>query len=49
MASNNEAEYDVVIYALRVAMDVGVMIIYLFTDSKLMPSQFGGLYQANND
>lgn len=37
-ASNNEEEYKAIIYALKVAKDLGVMGVQLFIDSKLIAS-----------
>lgn len=45
-ASNIKVEYKAAIYSLMVAKDLGAMRIQLFTDSKLIASQFGCIYQA---
>ncbi|KAF5199700.1 Rvt_3 domain-containing protein, partial [Thalictrum thalictroides] len=48
-ASNNEAEYEAVLYALKSASNLGAKCIQLFTDSKLIASQFGGTYEARDE
>lgn len=48
-ASNNEPEYEVAIYALRVTKELRETRVQLFINSKLTVIQFGSLYQAKND
>lgn len=48
-ASNNEAEYEAAIYALRLAKNMGALNVNLYTDSKLLANQYGGTYVARND
>lgn len=45
-ALNNKAEYKAVIYALKATKVLGAKHIRLLTDSKLLASQFKGLYEA---
>ena len=43
---NNEAEYEAAIYTLKTALSLGATKVDLYTDSKLLASQFSGAYQA---
>lgn len=46
--TNNEAEYEAVIYALASAHKLGVEEIALFADSELLIKQVNGEYQVKN-
>lgn len=48
-SSDNEAECEASIYALKEAKRMGATKIQLFTNYKIMATQFGGLYQAKNN
>ena len=43
-ASNNEAEYEAVIYAPKSVLVMGATKVDLFTDSKMLANQFSGSY-----
>ena len=48
-ASNNEAEYEAIIAGLRLARDLGVQDIEVFTDSMLIVNQVTGEFQAKEE
>lgn len=48
VASNDEDEYEVVIYDLPTASSLGVTNVHLFTDSKLGANQCGGSYETKD-
>lgn len=45
-ASNNEAEYEAVIAGLKLARELGVQDIEVFSDSMLIVNQVTGEFQA---
>ncbi|MCI13920.1 gag-pol polyprotein [Trifolium medium] len=47
--SNNQTEYEAFLAGLRLAEDVGVKEIKIYTDSQFVASQVLGEYQAKND
>ncbi|KAF8113263.1 hypothetical protein N665_0053s0014 [Sinapis alba] len=49
VASNNEAEYEVLIAGLRLAKVVGAKRLQAFCDSQLVASQYSGDYEAKNE
>ena len=49
MASNNEAEYEVVLLRLQLAKELSVTNLELQCDSQLVESQLRGEYEAQND
>jgi ribonuclease HI len=46
--TNNEAEYEAVIHALRVARELGADEVALHSDSELLIKQLNGEYQVKN-
>ena len=48
-ASNNEAEYEVLLASLRLARELQVDSFLIFSDSKLVVSQISGEFQARDD
>ena len=48
-ASNNVAEYEAAICALRSTSELGATKVKLYTDSKLVANQFGGQFEAKDD
>lgn len=48
-ASNNEAEYEVLIAGLRLALGVGARNIQAYCDSQFVANQFSGEYEAKNE
>lgn len=47
--TNNEAEYEALLYALSAARKIGVEEVMLFADSELMIKQLNGEYQVKNE
>ncbi|KAJ8466036.1 hypothetical protein OPV22_028588 [Ensete ventricosum] len=45
-AMNNEAEYEVLLFNLKVAAELGVEDIEIFTDSQLIPGQVNGEFKT---
>jgi ribonuclease HI len=48
-ASNNEAEYEVMLIGLRTAKKLGADHLQIFCDSQLVANQISGEYQARDD
>lgn len=48
-ASNNEAQHETTIYTVHEVKKLGATEVQLFTNSKLMVSQFRGTCEAKND
>jgi ribonuclease HI len=47
-ATNNVAEYQALLHALRFALDRGAREIEVFSDSELLVRQLGGRYRVKN-
>jgi ribonuclease HI len=47
--TNNEAEYEAVINALRAAQELGARDVVLQTDSELLVRQINGIYRVKNE
>lgn len=47
-ASNNVAEYQALIHALRYALDHGARRVRVFSDSELVVKQMGGQYRVKH-
>ncbi|XP_057803493.1 uncharacterized protein LOC131018802 [Salvia miltiorrhiza] len=47
--SNNEAEYEVVIKALKVATQAGANKIHIKMDSQLVAQQYAGIYEVTEE
>jgi ribonuclease HI len=47
-ASNNVAEYEALIHALRYALDHGATRVKVFSDSELVVRQIGGQYRVKH-
>ena len=45
-ASNNEAEYEALLAGLRLARDMNIKVLHIYSDSQLVVNQFMGEYQA---
>ena len=45
-ASNNEAEYEALLAGLRLARDMNIKVLDIYSDSKLVVNQVLGEYQA---
>ncbi|XP_073154221.1 uncharacterized protein [Henckelia pumila] len=48
-ASNNEAEYEVVLIGLRAAKQVGAGRVHLYSDSQLIAQQVNGSYEIKSE
>ncbi|XP_073030681.1 uncharacterized protein [Primulina eburnea] len=48
-AFNNEAEYDAVLAGLWVAMNVGAVRVFVFSDSQLVAQQMKGILKKENE
>ncbi|XP_072073874.1 uncharacterized protein [Arachis hypogaea] len=46
--SNNQAEYEVLIAGLKLAKEVGITKVIVFSDSQVVTSQINGEYQAKD-
>ena len=47
-ATNNVAEYQALLHALRYALDHGVRRVLVFSDSELVVKQIGGTYRVKH-
>ena len=47
-ASNNEAEYEVLLVGLRAALSLGVADLEVYLDSRLVVSQVEGSFEAKD-
>ena len=47
-ASNNEAEYEALLAGLRMAKDMGIKTLDIYSDSQLVVNQVLGEYQARS-
>ena len=48
IATNNEAEYEAVLYGLLTAISLGIRSLQVFTDSKLVYEQIRGSYKVRS-
>ncbi|OPY72403.1 MAG: 14.7 kDa ribonuclease H-like protein [Syntrophorhabdus sp. PtaU1.Bin002] len=47
--TNNMAEYEALLYALREAERASIESVFIYTDSLLVANQIPGKYKTNND
>ncbi|XP_072077981.1 uncharacterized protein [Arachis hypogaea] len=48
LASNNQAEYEVLLAGLKLAREVGAQKLTIFSDSQVITSQIDGSYQVKD-
>ena len=46
--TNNEAEYNALLYGLKLALKLGVQNLKVFLDSKLVSRQINGIFEAKD-
>jgi ribonuclease HI len=48
IATNNQAEYQAVLHAVKAAIEIGAKNIHIFADSLLVVNQMNGIYKIKN-